>query len=85
MPEASEHAGMKGEIPIYPANMAESQSSVSPLCVGVNCSFDIPAAVKVDPGKGGMCVVLDTSGLRLAPTLLGGAVVGLCDDNSLSQ
>ncbi|MER9596993.1 hypothetical protein [Mesorhizobium sp. M0244] len=69
--------------------MTGSQSSAS-LRFGANCSFDIPAAIKVDPGEGGMCVALDTSGmgLGLAPILLGGGaalVIGLHDDDSVSQ
>lgn len=74
MSEAGEHAG------INPGVKPESRSSALLLLVSAICSFDIPEGGKVDPGEGGMCVALDTSGLGLAPTLptlLGGAVVGL--------
>ncbi|MER8689012.1 MULTISPECIES: hypothetical protein [unclassified Mesorhizobium] len=77
---------MKGEVPVYPGIMAESQSFASLLRVGASLGYDVrqAATIKVNPVEGGVCVALDTSGAAIAADAA--LIVGLHDDdNSVRQ
>ncbi|MER8562483.1 hypothetical protein [Mesorhizobium sp. M0578] len=76
MSEASEHAGMKGEVPVYRPNRNLSLR----CCVLVQVSDTI----KVNSVEGGMCVALNTSGAAIAADAV--LIIGLHDDdNSVRQ
>ncbi|MER8772043.1 hypothetical protein NKI01_24995 [Mesorhizobium sp. M0815] len=72
---------MKGEVPVIQASWPTRNLCFAASCW---CKFQIRrpvnATIKVNPGEGGMCVTLDTSGAAFAADLA--LIIGLHDDDN---